>query len=157
MDYIYFWFIASILFFLMEALGVTGIGFLFAALGAFCTGILAQLDYLPATDYLAQGAVFFTLSALWAVVLWKPLKNLRLSRPAENHHDMIGRYATVTEAGLVKDSLGQAHWSGTTLRARLADDASIASAAAGEELKIVAVDGSTLILAQKDYAVDTPS
>lgn len=155
MEYSYYWFIASLLLFLLEALGATGIGFLFAALGAFCLGVLLQFGYLPEDEYLAQGAVFAALTALWTLVLWQPLKRMRLSKPAQDHHDMIGRHATVDAEGLAKGQKGQAHWSGTTMRARLADDAAMDVASGGTELKIVAVDGSTLILAQKDYPLTT--
>lgn len=152
MEYSYYWFIASLVFFLLEALGASGIGLLFAALAAFCIGILLQTGLLGEADYLAQGGIFFILTALWALLLWKPLKAMRLAKTAQHHHDMIGRLAVVGDAGLAKGKKsGQVRWSGTTMRARLADDAAIDIAAGGEELKIVAVDGSTLILAQKDY------
>lgn len=151
MEYSYYWFIASLLFFLLEALGASGIGLLFAAIAAFCLGILLQLGYIAEDAYLAQGAAFFVLTALWALVLWKPLNRMRLQKPAQDHHDMIGRIATVDVEGLSKGKIGHARWSGTTMRARLAEDAALDVAAGGSELKIVAVDGSTLILAQKDY------
>lgn len=146
-----YWFFASVLLFLAEALGMSGVGLLFAAIGAFCMGVLLQLGLLTTDDYVTQGAVFFLLTAFWTAVLWLPLKKMRLSRPAQEHHDMIGRFATVAEGGLKRGTAGHARWSGTTMRARLAEDAAIAHAAAGDELKIVKVDGATLILAQKDY------
>lgn len=153
MEYTYLWFIVSIAFFLLEAMGATGIGLFFAAIAAFCVGILVETGILPQDQYLAQGAAFFGLTAFWAVLLWKPLKKLRVSKPAQDHHDMVGRTATVGDEGLVKGKKGAARWSGTTLGARLADDATIDTASAGQELKIIAVDGSTLILAQKDYVI----
>lgn len=151
MEYSYYWFIACILFFLLEALGATGIGFLFAALGAFCTGILLQAGLIAEDQYLTQGAAFFMLTALWALILWRPLKRMRLSKSAPNHHDIVGRHAIVSDEGLAKGSTGHARWSGTIMRARLAEDAVMDMAAGGQELKIVAVDGSTLVLAEKDY------
>lgn len=151
MEYAYYWFIASVVFFLAEALGISGVGLLFAAIGAFCMGLLLQLEFLSTDDYVTQGAVFFMLTAFWTLVLWVPLKKMRLSNPAEEHNDMVGRTATVGDEPLQKGKSGHVRWSGTTMRARLADDASIDSATAGDELKIVKVDGATLILAQKDY------
>lgn len=155
MEYPYFWFIASAILFLMEAMGVSGIGLFFAAFGALSTGMLVQAGILPEQDYLAQTATFFGLTAFWAAVLWKPLKKLRLSKSAQPHHDMVGRIAVVADEGLAKGRTGHAHWSGTTMRARLAEDAAEDIVAGGQEMKIVAVDGSTLILAQKDYLLAT--
>lgn len=154
MDTAYIWFIASILCFLAEAAGATGIGLLFAAIAAFCVGILLETGYVDAADHLMQGSAFFVLTAFWAVVLWKPLKKLRSSQ-TQKHNDMIGRTATVDTDSLKKGAEGQALWSGTTMRARLADDATIEEAGKGTALKIVAVDGSVLILAQKDYPLAT--
>lgn len=146
----YIWFLAAIVCFLAEAVGITGVGFFFAAISAFCVGMLIEMDYLAAEDLLMQGSAFFVFTAFWALVLWKPMQKIR-SGKTESHNDMIGRTATVDAAGLQKGATGNARWSGTTMRARLADDASVAEAVEGTELKIIAVDGSTLILAQKDY------
>lgn len=157
MDYFHFWFIASILFFALEALGASGIGLLFAAIAALCMGLLVQSGVIAPDNYLAQTAGFFTLTALCALLLWKPLKKMRLAKAPAPHHDMVGRFAIVGDAGLTKNKTGAAMWSGTSMYARLADDAAIEIAAGGEELKIVNLDGSTLLLAQKDYPLKDPS
>jgi membrane protein implicated in regulation of membrane protease activity len=150
MDITYIWFLASILFFFVEAVGVSGIGLLFAAIAAFCVGMMLQLEFLDPQNNLSQGAAFFALTAFWALALWKPLKMLKTGKSSKSHHDIVGRTATASEP-LTKGKAGHVRWSGTTMRARLADDAAIDAAAIGDELVIVKVDGSTLILAQKDY------
>lgn len=150
----YFWFGLSMAFFFLEAYGITGIGFLFSALAALCMGIIMQNGWIDARDTVAQAATFFGLTGLWAAILWKPLKKFRMSRPTQTHNDMIGRFATVTEGGLQKGKSGHVHWSGTLMRARLAEDAAIDAAEAGEELKIIAVQGATLILAESSYLVE---
>ncbi len=149
------WYGASMAFFLLEAFGATGIGFLFAALSALCTGGLVQSGLIATDDHLMQAISFFGFTALWAAVLWKPLKKLRMQKPAQIHNDMIGRLAVVAKKDLKKKASGQATWSGTTMTARLADDAKTDIAKVGEELKIVDVRGSTLILAEEDYTHPT--
>lgn len=151
MEVTYFWFLASILFFFIEAFGVSGVGLLFAAIAAFCVGMVLQLGFLDETNLISQGATFFALTGFWALVLWKPLKHSHFGKSRRRHHDMVGRMAIVGEAGLHKGKTGTVSWSGTTMRARLADDAAMDMAAAGDELMIVNVDGSMLILAQKDF------
>lgn len=154
MEIAYYWFLASALFFLAEALGISGIGLLFAAIGAFCLGILLQTGLLSPENIVAQGALFFLLTAIWAAVLWAPIKKIRMKKSTRDHQDIVGRMAVVDDGGLRKGARGNARWSGTTMNARLADDAAINTAAAGDELKIVKVDGSTLVLAQKDYPTE---
>lgn len=151
METAYIWFLASILFFVAEALGISGVGLLFAAIAAFCVGLGLQFGLLGESNHILQGAAFFGFTALFAVLLWKPMQKFRVSHKSETHHDVIGRTALVAGDGLVKGKTGLAQWSGTTMSAQLASDAAINSAAIGEELKIVRVDGATLVLAQLDY------
>lgn len=152
----HYWYIGSILLFALEALAVPGIGFFFAAIGAFLLAVLLQIGGVPANDLIAQGGIFFVLTAISAAVLWKPLKNMRIGKGHAVHNDMVGRFATVDGKELVKGSKGSALWSGAIMNARLADNASIASATVGTELKIVEVQGSTLILAEKTYQIAQP-
>lgn len=151
-----YWYIASMALLLLEALAMPGVGLFFAAISALCLGALTQSGVIAADDSLTQGTVFFFLTALWAVVLWKPLKRMRLSKSPQSHHDMIGRSAYVTGGALEKGTKGTAKWSGTIMTARLAKDAGIEAAAEGTELKIVDVQNATLILAELDYAISTP-
>ena len=150
MEVWHYWYLASLIMFLLEAMAIPGIGFFFAAIGAFILGVLVQMGVVPADNLLAQGGVFFMLTALAAAALWKPLKNFRIGN-TETHNDVIGRIAVVGDEGLAKGKKGTAKWSGTIMTARLAADAAIESAAAGTELKIVEMQGSTLILAESAY------
>lgn len=155
METAYIWFLASILFFVAEALGVSGVGLLFAAIGAFCVGLSLQFGLLPEGNSIFQGAAFFGFTALSALLLWKPMQAFRVGHPSEKHHDIVGRTAIVAGDGLVKGKPGLVQWSGTTMTARLASDAAMNSAIIGEELKIVRVDGATLVLAEMDYPLAT--
>lgn len=154
METAYIWFLASILFFVAEALGVSGVGLLFAAIGAFCVGLSLQFGLLAEENTIFQGAAFFGFTALSALLLWKPMQAFRVNQKSDIHHDIVGRTAVVAGDGLVKEKQGLAQWSGTTMTARLASDASLNAAAVGEELKIVRVDGATLVLAQLDYPLE---
>lgn len=155
MEQWHYWYLLSVLLFVLEAAAIPGIGLFFAALGALTLGLFVQVGLFPHSDWLVQTTAFFFLTGLWAIALWKPLQKMRIRRAAkgDNHHDVIGRHAEVGPGGIVKGKKGNAYWSGALLTARLADDAGISSAAAGEELKVVAVDGSTLILAEQAYII----
>lgn len=148
-----YWYIASMVLLLMEALAIPGVGLFFAAISALCLGALTQSGVIAVDDSLTQGTVFFFLTALWAAVLWKPLKRMRLSKSPQSHNDMVGRSAYVTGGALEKGVKGTAKWSGTIMTARLAKDAGIEAAAEGTELKIIDVQNATLILAELDYAI----
>lgn len=144
----HYWYLLSALLFLLEAAAIPGIGFFFAAIGALSVGLLVQWDIIGAS-WLAQTTAFFFLTGLWTVLLWKPLQKLRPSKFAQDkHHDIIGRKAIVGPEGLVKGKRGHATWSGTLMSARLADDAN-EDAPAGAEMKIVDLEGSTLVLKDK--------
>ncbi len=151
----HYWYIASMALLLSEALLVPGVGFLFAAVAALCMGALVQLGMIASGDMVAQGTAFFFLTAIWAVVLWKPLKKFRMQGSNSKHHDMVGRMAIVDVGGVEKGRNGRARWSGTIMSARLAADSKLGVVAEGTELKIVDVRGSTLILAEPDYEIQS--
>ncbi|MBM3618909.1 MAG: hypothetical protein FJX23_10270 [Alphaproteobacteria bacterium] len=155
MEQWHYWYLLSVLLFVLEAAAIPGIGLFFAALAALTLGLFVQVGLFPHPDWLVQTTAFFFLTGLWAIALWKPLQKMRIRRAAkgEKHHDVIGRSAEVGPGGIAKGKKGNAYWSGALLTARLADDAAIASAAPGEELKVVAVEGSTLILAESTYTI----
>lgn len=159
MEQWHYWYLLSLLLFILEAAAISGVGLFFAALGALTLGLFVQVGLFPHTDWLVQTTAFFFLTGLWTIALWKPLQKMRLRRAAkgEKHHDVIGRNAEVGPSGIQKGKKGNAYWSGALISARLADDATIENAKAGEELKIVALDGATLILAEPAYAIHQPS
>lgn len=125
----------------LEALAIPGIGLLFAGLGAVLTGV-ALLIFPGLSPYL-QFALFFIFTTVWAALLWKPLVRLR-HIPGGGYSDMVGRRVTVGPGGLAKGAAGEVRWSGTTLTARLAENARSSRAEAGEELKITAVNAGVV-------------
>lgn len=150
-----YWYLLSLFLFILEAAAVPGIGLFFAALGAMSLGLFVQVGLFPHTDWLVQTTAFFFLTGLWAIALWKPLQKMRLRKvmKSDQHHDVIGRNVEVGPGGIQKGKKGNAYWSGALLTARIAEDAAVESAEAGDELKIVAVESSTLILAESTYSI----
>lgn len=144
----YVWLLAGVVFVAAEALGISGIGLLFAGLGAVVTGSALYFGFIAAESTDIQFTVFFLAAALFAIALWKPLKKLRAG-----HHpgfsDIIGAVGYVGSQGLTKKS-GEVTWSGTIMKAQLIPDASIEHLEAGAQVTVVAVKGATLIVKPKD-------
>lgn len=143
----FLWLIAGAFFMGLEAFGVSGIGFLFAGLAAITTGIIIESAAVGTEAYVAQFAWFFGCTALWGALLWKPLRKFQKGRKAsDGYHNMIGDVAIVSESGIKKGEAGQAHWSGTIMRAQLSSHCATEALPTGSKVKIVDVKGATLIV-----------
>jgi membrane protein implicated in regulation of membrane protease activity len=140
----YLWFIAGAVFLTLEALGITGIGFLFAGLAALVTGILVEYGVASPDGY-GQWAWFFGLTAAWAAILWKPMQRFMKTPKEGGYSNMVGDDATVIEGGLAPGSKGKVRWSGTIMDAELAPG--MAALPAGASVIIREVKGNTLIVA----------
>ncbi len=140
---LYAWLVAGALMLLVEALGIPGVGFLFAGIGAVGVGTLISGGALGEDAFVAQVCAWFVLTFLAAALLFKPLQRFR-SRQREAYHSMLGTTASVVAPGLLPDSEGQARWSGTVMRARLAPGQDPAEG--GAVLRVVAVEGTVIIL-----------
>lgn len=142
------WLLLGIAAVLAEVLAVApGIGLLFTGLGAL--GVSLLLYSLPGADIslLGQLTWFLAFTAVWAVLLWKPMKRWRMpSAKSGTYSNIVGDRATVGAEGLRKGEQGQVTWSGTVMNAELADDAAVQSVPAGEIVKIVAVQGNTFFV-----------
>lgn len=133
------WLIAGAALLALEAFGIPGVGFLFVGLGALATAITLEIGVITEMDYVSQFACFFITSGVLTVLLWKRLKTWRIGK--ESYSNMIGDTATVGKGGLSKGKEGTVHWSGTTMRAILAEDAA-AQLAEGASVTITAVKGT---------------
>lgn len=140
------WLAAGVVFFALEALGANGIGFLFAGMGALSVG--AWLKAAPETPQITQYIVFFAATALWTVLLWKPLQQFRIKK-SSGYNNIIGETAYIGGSGLRKGETGEATWSGTIMKAELSGDCTVESLAGGAQAIIVAVNGNTLIVKPK--------
>lgn len=136
------WLIAGAALLALEAFGIPGVGFLFVGIGALGTAITVELDIVNEFDYVSQFATFFITSAAITVLLWKKLKAWRIGKNQDAVGNMVGDKAIVGKGGLIRDQEGQVQWSGTTLRAVLANDAPESSLPEGRSVTIIAVKGN---------------
>lgn len=143
------WLIAGVVFLAIEAVGVPGVGFMFAGLGALLVGALMSLDIVATEAATTQWIVFFAASAVSAILLWKPLQRFHISRQSHSYSNMIGDTAYVGSQGLKKDAIGEVTWSGTIMRAELAADAQVENLSAGAAVTIADVEGAKLIVKPK--------
>ena len=147
MDTMYIWLIAGVLLTLAE-LHFTGLGFFFAGLGAITTGALIYHETLADVAYIEQFVTFIIATALWTLVLWKPLQHFR--RPATGYNNIVGETAFVGSNGLTKSKGGEVTWSGTIMKAQLAKNVPLPHLEAGSQVTIVEVRGATLIVKPKE-------
>jgi len=142
-----FWLSVGVLCLGAEALGISGIGLLFAGFGAISAG--AALYFVPELSELLQLLVFLVATALWAAILWKPLQKFRAPKN-KIYQNIIGDTAYISSEGLKKGEVGEATWSGTIMRAQLSDNANVESLAGGSQTIITALSGNILILKPKN-------
>lgn len=142
-----YWLIASGAFFLLEAFGVPGVGFLFAALGAIAAAGAVSLGLIADEAIILQLAICFVVTALSAALLWRKLKAWRMNPNAPHYSNIVGTEGETVEM-LSGDKLGTVRWSGTLMRARLADPSQPAIPA-GATVRITAIDGNVLIVTTK--------
>lgn len=148
MNVTYIWLAVGVLFLLFEALGANGIGFFFAGLGALTVGTLVNLDFMAADDLVLQSIAFFTATFAWTAILWLPLKRHR--KKSSSYSNIVGEIAYVGSAGLTRQHVGEVTWSGTIMKAKLADNAGVDALEAGTEVVITSISGITLTVKPKD-------
>ena len=137
------WVIVGAALVVMEAFVAPGVGFLFTGLAAIITGGLVSFGLIAPQDMLLQIAIFLMISAICAVVLWKKLRGFRQGK--EVYRNIIGDTAIVESKALEKDADGQIKWSGTLMKARLAEDAKAKQIVSGREVIIEAINGNIAI------------
>lgn len=140
------WLIVGAILLAIEAFGVPGIGFLFAGLAAMVVGIVVQAGWIAVDDLVLQGAVFFIATTALGVLLWKRMKAWRMNPTQKEYNNMVGDIAVVAKGGLKKGARGEAVWSGTTMKAEIADDEPAEAFEAGAQLRIASVEGIVLKL-----------
>jgi membrane protein implicated in regulation of membrane protease activity len=143
------WLLAGVLLFVAEALGANGMGLFFAGFAALLTGALLQLGILDSDATIVQFVVFFAATAIFSVLLWKPLKKFRINRGG-GYSNMVGDTVVVGSAGVRQSMGGDVTWSGTIMKAELAPDAGVDSLPAGSQAIITSVRGATLIVKPKN-------
>jgi membrane protein implicated in regulation of membrane protease activity len=138
------WYLIAGISFVIE-LSVMGLGgpLLFFAIGSLFTGILITMGVVDGwqSEILTVGL----LTALIAVLLWKPLKSLQNSKgKTDNSSDMIGLQVLVS-ADITAVS-GTIRYSGINWQARLADEANVTSISEHSQCQVVAIAGNTMLV-----------
>jgi membrane protein implicated in regulation of membrane protease activity len=141
-----YWLIVGVICLALEGFGISGIGFLFAGFAAFLVGILIETSLISVDAYIAQFAWFFACTALSAALLWKPMKNWRLTKRDASYSNMIGERALVHGAPLVKGKEGSVMWSGTPMIAELIGTSSVENVAMDETVIIKDIKGNKLFV-----------
>jgi len=131
----------------LEAFGVPGVGFLFAGLAAIIVGAVVELGVIASENMVAQGAVFLVTTTMLAILLWKQLKGWRLNPNIPQYNNIVGTEAVVTQP-LMGDRVGEVRWSGTLMRAKLADTTA-AELPVGSIVIVRKADGNLLLVAGK--------
>lgn len=137
------WLTAGALLVFLEVALAPGAGFLFAGLAAITVGGLATFGAIDSDAILLQFALFFVFTCLWTAILWKPLKRFRSRGGAKGYQDVIGSLAK-TKNALNAGELGQVHWSGTIMNARIDKACKVKKIAGNQEVTVTAKKGNTL-------------
>ena len=145
---VYIWLLVGVVLVALEILGISGVGFLFAGLGALTVGAAIDLHWLSADATVYQFVLCFAAAAVWTALLWIPIKRHR-QHGRRDYSNIIGDTAYVGSNGITKKKGGEATWSGTIMKAQLAPDAHIDSLEAGAQVTIVGITGATLIVKPK--------
>ena len=130
---------------LVFELGVMGLSgpLLFFAFASIITGILISLGLVE--GWQSEVLVVGLLTAVIAVVLWKPLKAMQNSRSkTDDSSDMIGLQVPAFD-DITKDA-GSIRYSGINWNARLAEDADVDIIESNRICTIAAVTGTTMLV-----------
>jgi len=138
------WYLIAGISFVVE-LSIMGLGgpLLFFALASLGTGILVSLGFIVGwqSEILSVGL----LTALVAVLLWKPLKLLQnLREKTDNSSDMVG--LKVPASSDINNISGSVRYSGIDWQARLADEVDVDSIKDQSQCQIVAITGNTMLV-----------
>ena len=138
------WYLIAGISFVIE-LSIMGLSgpLLFFALASLATGILVSLGIV--NGWQSQILTVGILSAVIAVILWKPLKALQNSKDkTDNSSDMIGLKVPVSAP--ITATSGSIRYSGIDWQARLADEANVDSINDSNQCQIVAIQGNTMLV-----------
>lgn len=134
------WLLGGAVFIGIEMFGAPGMGFFFAGIAALLVGGAVEIGLIAPENLLLQFALFFLFTTVSALLLWNKLKQVR----GPIYSNMVGTEAEVIGGGLAGTREGQVKWSGTIMRARLADEVVIDVLPAGTFVTISKVEGTLL-------------
>jgi len=114
------WSVLGIALMALEIFGLQGIGVLFTGFSAITVSFLIYLYPSLDSNISLQLIYFFIFTAVWAGILWIPLKNFFFYGQSGDYSNIIGTYAT-THRALKRGEVGKVRWSGTIVRAVIAE------------------------------------
>jgi len=138
------WFLIAGLSFVIE-LSIMGLSgpLLFFAIASLMTGILVNIDLLD--SWQMQVLAVGILTAITAIILWKPLKQLQNPRTrTDTSSDMIG--LKVPASADITTTSGSIRYSGINWSARLAEDCGVDKICNTSLCVIVAISGNTMLV-----------
>jgi len=140
------WLLFGVALIILEFSQVPGIGFLFLGLGGISTSIIT--NYWQEETLLTQFAYFGIASLAWFMLLWYPLKTFLSSNKNKllrDTFDIVGSDVVVINKDIKTGTIGQVSWCGTTMNAKLAENAANNTAKVGDTLIVQEVKGNVLI------------
>ena len=138
------WFLIAGLSFVME-LSIMGLSgpLLFFAIASLITGILVNFGLL--NDWQTQVLAVGILTAITALILWKPLKKFQNTKTAtDNSSDMIG--LRVPASADITATDGSIRYSGINWNARLSESCNVEKIDDKSLCEIVAIKGNTMLV-----------
>lgn len=143
-----FWMLFGAALLAAEVFLAPGIGFLFAGFAGITVGGLIALGVMTGSIPL-QIAGFLGFTVFWAMLLWKPIKMLRVSKSTETYSDFEGKPVVVNSNSVKRTGSGLVMWSGSIFNAKVSKNSGKAEFAKGEEAFIESIEGTTLIITDK--------
>jgi len=138
------WYLIAGISFVVE-LSIMGLSgpLLFFAIASLTTGILVSIGFVDGwqSEILTVGL----LTAVVAVILWKPLKSLQDSKDkTDDSSDMIG--LQVPASAEINESSGTIRYSGIDWQARLAEEADGVCINENSQCQIIGITGNTMLV-----------
>jgi len=135
------WLIAGASLIAIEIFLVPGSGVLFAGLGAITVGGAMVAGWVHGTEN--QFILCFLSTAVWAAILWKPLKKM-MNSDGSGYSDFIGQTAIVHGEPLEKGKRGELKWSGTIMSCEISPEESAEEILPDTEVTIIEVSQGIL-------------
>jgi len=138
------WFLIAGLSFVIE-LSIMGLSgpLLFFAIASLITGILVSTGSF--SDWQTQVFAVGILTAITALLLWKPLKKFQNTKTVtDTSSDMIG--LRVPASADITATSGSIRYSGINWSARLADDCNVEKINDESQCEIVAISGNIMLV-----------
>ncbi len=138
------WYLIAGLSFVIE-LSIMGLSgpLLFFAIASLITGVLVNIGLIE--GWKIEIFTIGILTALTAIILWKPLKKLQNTKvDTDNSSDMIGLQVPVSAE--ITAISGSIRYSGINWNARLAENCGVDKISEPNQCKIVAIKGNIMLV-----------